>query len=74
MEDIETQATKFAAQIWCRPENEQRVMDVAFARSIADAVKPLLQQLTAIEQAEVEMPGAERHAHGVPVLPDGVTK
>ncbi len=23
---------------------------------------------------EVEMPGAERHAHGEPVLPDGTTK
>ena len=38
------EATDFAAQIWCRPENEQRTMDVDFAMSIAEAVKPLLQQ------------------------------
>ena len=44
MEDIETQATDFAAQIWCRPENGQREMDVDFAMSIAEAVKPLLRQ------------------------------
>ena len=35
---------EFAAHIWCRPENEQRQMDVELAQSIADAVAPIMQE------------------------------
>jgi hypothetical protein len=31
-------AEEFAAQIWCRPENATRVMDVELCRSIAAAL------------------------------------
>lgn len=43
-ETIEEEAIAFAAQIWCRPENGKREMDVEFAHSIADAVKPIMQE------------------------------
>ena len=31
------EATEWAAQLWCLPENAHRTMDVAFAMSIARA-------------------------------------
>lgn len=44
-------ANAFAAQIWCRPENEGREMDVVFAQSIAAAVEPLITALEVNEDA-----------------------
>lgn len=41
-EDTPTEALYWAGQIWCRPENVQRTMDVEFAASIAAAVEPLM--------------------------------
>ena len=35
---------EFAAQLWCRPENEHRQMDVELAQGIADAVAPIMQE------------------------------
>ncbi len=44
-------AVAFAAQIWCRPENEKRQMDVVFGQSIADAAQPVIEALEACEAA-----------------------
>lgn len=44
-------AVAFAAQIWCRPENETRTMDVIFAQSIARAAQPLIEALESSEAA-----------------------
>ena len=38
------EAREIAAQIWCRPENGKRTMDVAFAESIAKSIVPVLKQ------------------------------
>ena len=42
---------EFAGQIWCRPENERRSMDVDFAQSIADAVAPVMQERDRLREA-----------------------
>ncbi len=43
-ETVQEEATALAAQIWCRPENEKRQMDVVFAKSIAESVQHIIQQ------------------------------
>ena len=42
---------EFAAHIWCRPENEQRQMDVELAQSIADAVAPVMEERDKLREA-----------------------
>ena len=42
-------STDWAAQIWCRPENEHRDMDVDFAVSIAKAMQPYLAPFAILE-------------------------
>ncbi len=43
---------EWAAQIWCRPENSDREMDVLFARSIADAMEQELRDKKVIVTKE----------------------
>ena len=38
------EAREIAAQVWCRPENEKRTMDLAFAESIAKSIVLVLKQ------------------------------
>ena len=42
---------EFAGQIWCRPENGQREMDVELAQSIADAVAPIMEERDDLKRA-----------------------
>lgn len=42
-------SAEWAAQIWCRPENEKREMDVDFANSIAKAMRPYLEPYSILE-------------------------
>jgi hypothetical protein len=46
-------ATAWAAQIWCRPENEKRKMDVDFAQSIAQAMQPYLAPFALLAHPDV---------------------
>ncbi len=45
-------ATEWAAQLWCRPENAGREMDVEFATSIAQAMKPYLAPFGLLERLD----------------------
>ena len=42
---------EFAGQIWCRPENEHRQMDVGLAQSIADAVASVMEERDKLREA-----------------------
>ena len=42
---------EFAAQIWCKPENEHRQMDVELAQSIADAVGLVMEERDKLREA-----------------------
>jgi len=43
----ETEAMELAAQVWCRPEQESRTMDVEFATSIAQTFEPVIRERNA---------------------------
>ena len=42
---VSEEATTWAAQLWCLPENEKRQMDAEFAMSIAQKVDGLISAL-----------------------------